>query len=116
MPVMGRTAKTVGVSMSPEDRSRWDRLRRGRRTADFVRHLLDLEEQESRCRDQEAALAELIRFQDELPAAWKEDAAWDLPEPEVTPIPDGIANVTIDMREVLASWREDRDPGDADLA
>jgi hypothetical protein len=93
--------------MTPEDRSRWDRLRRGRRTADFVRHLLDLEEREARRRDQEAALAEVMRLQDEMPAAWKEDAAWDLPEPDVSPFPEDFDRVTIDMREVLASWRED---------
>jgi hypothetical protein len=46
-----------------------------------------LTERERRTEEQSAALAELIRFQDELPAAWKEDAAWDLPEPDVSPIP-----------------------------
>jgi hypothetical protein len=92
--------------MSPQDRDRWDRLRRGRGTAEFMRHLLDREEQEWRREEQEAALAELIRFQAELPAAWQEDAAWDLPEPDVSPIPMKLRRATIDMREVLASWRD----------
>ena len=35
--LMPRTARTVGVSMTPEDRVRWDRLRRGRGSSEFVR-------------------------------------------------------------------------------
>jgi hypothetical protein len=50
-----------------------------------------VEEQERRAEEQAAALAALIRFQDELPAAWKEDAAWDLSEPDVSPLPAASA-------------------------
>ena len=107
---MPRTARTVGVSMTPEDRVRWDRLRRGRGNSEFMRHLLDLEEREARREAQEAALVELIRLQDELPAAWQEDAAWDLPEPDVSPIPPEIAEITIDLTEVLASWQNAESP------
>jgi hypothetical protein len=102
---MGRVARTKGVSMRPEDEVRWNRLQGGRRTADFVRHLLDLEESEARRREQEAVLAKLVRFQDELPVAWREDAAWDLPEPDISPIPPEITGASIDMRPVLDSWR-----------
>jgi hypothetical protein len=107
---MARVAKTVGVSMFPEDRARWDRLRSGRQTAEFMRHLLDREEQERRNADQEALLAELLRFQDELPPAWKADAAWDLPEPDVSPISEDIAEATFDVGPVLASWRDGETP------
>ena len=58
-------------------------------------------------RDPEAILEELIRFQDELPDSWKDDAAWALDDPEdLGPIPEEITRCTVDMREVLASWRE----------
>jgi len=49
---------------------------------------------------------ELIRLQDALPATWQEDAAWDLPEPDVSPIPPEIAEATIDLTDVLASRRD----------
>ena len=71
-----------------------------------MRHLLDREERERRNEDQAAALAELIRFQDELPTSWKEDDAWYLPEPDVSPIPEEIRDAVFDMRPVLASWAE----------
>jgi hypothetical protein len=96
--------------MTPEDRVRWDRLRRGRGNSEFMRHLLDLEEREARREEQEAALVELIRLQDAMPAAWQEDAAWDLPEPNVSPIPREIAEATIDLTDVLASWRDAETP------
>lgn len=107
---MARIARTVGVSMNPADRARWDRLRRGRGTSEFVRHLLDLEEREARRKEQEAALVELIRLQDELPAAWQEDAAWALPEDDLTPIPPEAAEATVDLRRVLASWQDSEAP------
>lgn len=92
--------------MAPEDRARWDRLRRGRRTADFVRHLLDLEERDARRREHEAALAELIRFQDELPPEWKDEAHYVLDSADdFAPIPEQYTRGSFDMREVLASWR-----------
>lgn len=75
-----------------------------------MRHLLDREEQERRREEQEAVLAELVRFQDELPAAWKEDAAWELPEPDASPVPEEIARATFDVRPVLASWRGAESP------
>jgi len=91
--------------MFPEDRARWERLRGGRGTAEFMRHLLDREERERRKEDQEAVLAELIRFQNELPSVWSDDDAWDLPEPDVSPVPEAIAEASFDVGPILASWR-----------
>ena len=51
-------------------------------------------------------LRDLIRFQEELPPSWRMDSAWDLPEPERSPIPEELARATFDMREVLASWAD----------
>ena len=53
---------------------------------------------------------EVIRLQHELPAAWQEDAAWVLPEPDVSPVPPEIAEATIDLTAVLASWRDAESP------
>jgi hypothetical protein len=108
---MSRTARTKGVSMRPEDEVRWNRLQGSRRTADFVRHLLDLEERESRSRAQNEALEELLRFQSELPPEWKEEAYYDLDDPDdYGTIPEEIAQASFDMRPVLASWRERQAP------
>jgi hypothetical protein len=41
-----------------------------------------------------------------LPPARHDDAAWDLPEPDVSPIPEDIAEATFDVDSVLASWRD----------
>lgn len=96
--------------MHPEDRARWDRLRRGRGTSEFVRHLLDLAEQDARRKEQEAALVELTRLQEEFPAAWQEDAAWALPEDDLSPIPPEAATATVDLGKVLASWQDAEAP------
>jgi hypothetical protein len=66
----------------------------------------------ARTRDEpvEGAALRLLRIQADLPAAWNDDAAWYLPEPEVSPFPDEIAKATVDMREVFASWRKRRWP------
>jgi hypothetical protein len=108
---MSRTARTKGVSMRPEDEVRWDRLQGSRRTSDFVRHLLDLEEEGARRRAHNEALEELIRFQAELPPAWKDEAHYDLDDAdEYTPIPAEIAEASFDISPVLASWREHEEP------
>lgn len=108
---MPRTARTVGVSMTPDDLKRWDRLRRGRRTSEFVRHLLDLEEQDARRRGHDAALAELIAFQSEIPPEWKDETYYDLDGPvDHRPIPPAYTRASIDARGVVESWRHDDDP------
>jgi hypothetical protein len=43
---------------------------------------------------------------DDLPALGQEDAAWDLPERYVSPIPAEAAEASADMRAVVSS-RED---------
>lgn len=73
---MPRVAETKGVSMRPEDRARWERLQAGRRTSDFVRHLLDREEEEQARDNPRAVLAKLTAEQSRLPAAWFDDDMW----------------------------------------
>lgn len=108
MVVMARTARTVGVSMTPEDQERWDRLRRGRRTSDFVRHLLDLEERDARDRQQHEALTRLLAFQDELPGEWKDETYYDLDDPDdYRPIPAAYTDASVDLRGYFASRRPD---------
>jgi hypothetical protein len=73
---MSRVAETKGVSMLPEDRARWERLKGRRRTSDFVRQLLDREEEEQAGGDPNATLTKIITEQSRLPAAWLDADVW----------------------------------------
>jgi hypothetical protein len=80
--------------MAPQDRQRWDLLKGGRRTADFVRHLLDLEEEHEAGSDATIAFVRMIEVQSLLPAHWDADRAWEFESPD-TGAPELVG--TIDM-------------------
>lgn len=87
--------------MLPEDRARWERLQGGRRTSDFVRHLLDREEEDQAQGDPHGVLAKVLAEQSRLPAAWFDDGMWggESAGADVSPIPDGLREqgATIDV-------------------
>jgi hypothetical protein len=68
--------------MGPEDRARWDLLKGGRRTADFVRHLLDLEEEHEARTDAAIALVRMVEVQSLLPDRWEDEHAWEYESPD----------------------------------
>ena len=73
-------------------RNRWERLQGSRRTSDFVRHLLDREEEDRAKGDPHAILARVLAEQSRLPAAWFDDGMWggESAGADVSPIPDAL--------------------------
>jgi hypothetical protein len=94
---MTRTAQTIGVSMSPADQARWQALRQDRRTSDFVRHLLDLEEEHQARLDASAAHRQVLELQASLPQAWGQDGAWDFVSPDEGAVAPGILAGGVEM-------------------
>lgn len=99
---MARTATTTGVSMTPDVKARWEELRHGRGASEFVRHLLQLEEQSTQRDRSTFDMVRLMQLQTELPAAWQRDDAWAIERPdERSAVPAVVTTATIDMSEVM---------------
>lgn len=62
--------------MTRADSDRWGRLQGARRTSDFVRHLLDLAEEELGRQAASDALVVLLRVREQLPGEWSHEWAW----------------------------------------
>ena len=75
--------------MTPEDKVRWERLQGRRRTSEFVRHLMDLAEEEAARHTANATLDKILEAQRGRPAAWLDDATWDCDSlgDDVSPLP-----------------------------
>jgi hypothetical protein len=67
---MARTARTRGISMTPEVATLWDQLRGDRRPAQFLRELLQREAERRREEEGRAALAWLEELRASLPPSW----------------------------------------------
>jgi len=67
---MARTARSRGISMTPEVAALWDRLRGGRRPAAFLRDLLQHEQARLQEEQGRAALRWLQETRASLPPSW----------------------------------------------
>jgi hypothetical protein len=67
---MARTARTRGISMTPEVAALWDRLRGDRRPAQFLRELLQREAQRRAEEEANADLRWLEELRASLPASF----------------------------------------------
>ncbi len=102
---MARTARSRGISMTPEVAALWDRLRGDRRPAQFLRELL---QREADRRDEEERMAAL-RWLDEVrasvPPAWHDPELLGIGQDEhgeegsLPPLPPGAGVVLADGSE-----------------
>jgi hypothetical protein len=67
---MARTARTRGISMTPEVATLWDQLRGDRRPAQFLRELLQREAERRGEEEANAALRWLEETRAAIPASW----------------------------------------------
>src|SRR5258706_10283020 len=67
---MARTARTRGISMTPEVAALWDQLRGDRRPAQFLRELLQREAERRGEEEANAALRWLEETRAAIPASW----------------------------------------------
>jgi len=92
---MARTARSRGISMTPEVAALWDRLRGDRRPAQFLRELLQREAQRREEEERTAALRWLEELRAGLPPGWDDPELLRIGEDEhdeersLAPLPAG---------------------------
>jgi hypothetical protein len=97
---MARTARTRGISMTPEVAALWDRLRGDRRPAQFLRELLVRESERRAEEEASAALRWLEEVRASVPPSWRDPELLRIGEDEheeeraLPPLPQG-ATVTL---------------------
>ena len=93
---MARSAVTIRVSMSVEVRDLLEALREDSTLSEYLRRLVEADATRRALESPAVALAEVVRAQAELPAAWlQEDLGDSLEDARRVPVGDGLVGADV---------------------